>query len=190
MHEVRIVPQSLHPAAPHLSTTPLAGEYAPYYGRYIERVPAGDIVRTLEESARETDALLRSDGARALADHRYAEGKWSVKEVIGHLTDAERVFAYRMMRIARADATPLPGFDENAYTPAGEFDARTLDDLLEDFLAVRNATIRLVRGLPADSWTRRGTASDQPVSVRALAWIIAGHELHHRAILEQRYFAA
>lgn len=188
MHEARIVSQSAHPPAPHLSTAPLPGEYAPYYGKYIERVPAGDIARTLEENARETDALLRSEGARALADHRYAEGKWSVKEVVGHLTDAERIFAYRMLRIARGDTTPLPGFDENAYVPAGEFDARTLDELLEDFLAVRNATIRLVRSLSADAWSRRGTASDQPVSARALAFIIAGHELHHRTILEQRYF--
>ena len=190
MREVRIVPHSLHPAAPHLSTTPLPDEYAPFYAGYVARVPAGDITRTLEDCARETDALLRSDGARSLAGHRYAEGKWSVKEVVGHMTDAERVFAYRMMRIARADATPLPGFDENAYTPAGEFDARALDDLLEEFLAVRHATIRLVRGLPAEAWTRRGTASGKTISVRALAHIIAGHELHHRAILEQRYFSA
>lgn len=189
MREVRIVPQSLHPAAPHLSTTPLPDEYAPYYARYIDRVPGGDITRTLEESARETDALLRSEPARALAEYRYADGKWSVKEVVGHVTDAERVFAYRMLRIARGDTTPLPGFDENAYVPAGNFGARTLDDLLEDFLAVRHATLRLVRGLPADAWTRRGTASDKTISVRALAFIIAGHELHHRAILEQRYFA-
>jgi uncharacterized damage-inducible protein DinB len=190
VHEARIVSRSTHPAPAHLSTTPLPDEYAPYYAKYVGRVPAGDIVRTLEENARETDALLRSEGARALADHRYAEGKWSVKEVVGHLTDAERVFAYRMLRIARGDTTPLAGFDENAYTPAGEFDARTIDDLLEEFLAVRHATIRLVRGLPVDAWTRRGTASDNPVSVRALAFIIVGHEQHHRAILEQRYFGA
>ncbi|HEX6588400.1 MAG TPA: DinB family protein [Longimicrobiales bacterium] len=190
MQEARIVSQSVHRGAPHLTTRPAADEHAPYYARYVDRVPGGDIVRTLEEGARETDALLRSERAHALAEHRYAEGKWSVKEVLGHLTDAERVFAYRMMRIARADATPLPGFDENAYTPAGRFDERALDDLLEEFLAVRHATIRLVRGLPAEAWTRRGTASDNPVSVRALAYIIAGHELHHRAILEQRYFAA
>ena len=189
MHEARIAPLNMNSVAPHLFTAPLPDEYASFYAGYVARVPAGDITRTLEQCARETDALLRSEPARTRAGHRYAEGKWSVKEVLGHVTDAERVFSYRMLRIARGDATPLPGFDENAYTPAGEFDVRTLDDLLDDFLAVRHATLRLVRGLPAQAWTRRGTASDKTVSVRALAYIIAGHELHHRTILEQRYLA-
>lgn len=183
-----IVSPSARSGGPHLSTRPEADEFAPYYGRYIERVRSGDIALTLEDSARETAALLRSEMARARADHRYAEGKWSVKEVVGHVTDAERIFAYRMLRFARADATELPGFDENAYVPAGDFGARSLDELLDEFLAVRNATLSLVRGLPERAWTRRGVASNFPMSVRALALVIAGHELHHRAILEQRYF--
>ena len=189
MHSAQIVPPGSRAGGPHLSTRPEADEYAPYYGRYVERVRAGDIALVLEETARETADLLRSDLARARADHRYAEGKWSVKEVVGHLADAERVFAYRLLRFARADETALPGFDENTYVPAGRFDERTLDDLLDEFLAVRNATLALVRGLPEAAWTRRGVASENVMSVRALATVIAGHELHHRAILEQRYLA-
>lgn len=187
MHEAQIAPPAARNGAPHLSTRPGSDEYAPYYGRYIDRVPAGDIARTLEECARETAALLQTELARARADHRYGPGKWSVKEVLGHVMDAERVFAYRMLRFGRADTTPLPSFDENAWAPAGEFGARSLESLLEEFLAVRNATLRLVRGLPESAWTRRGVASDFEMSVRALAHVIAGHELHHRAILEQRY---
>lgn len=187
MNEVQIASGAARRGAPHLAEAPQQDEYAPFYATYVERVPHADIIRTLEDGARETVALLRSDGARARADHRYADGKWSVKEVIGHVTDAERIFAYRLLRFARGDATPLETFDENAYTPAGEFGQRTLDSLVDDFLAVRNATLELIRGLPESAWTRRGTASGHEISVRGLAYVIAGHELHHRAILEQRY---
>ena len=189
MNSAQIVSPGARAGGPHLSTRPEPDEYAPYYGRYIERVTNGDIGLTLEATARETAALLHSDMARERADHRYAEGKWSVKEVVGHMADAERIFAYRLLRFARADETPLPGFDENAYVPASGCATRTLEDLLDEFLAVRNATLALVRGVPEAAWTRRGVASDNVTSVRALAWIIAGHELHHRAILEQRYLA-
>ena len=188
MNEMQIASGSARRGAPHLAERPDPDEYATYYARYVERVPGGDIARTLEDAARETAALLRSDAAAEKADYRYAEGKWSVKEVLGHVIDAERVFAYRLLRIARADTTPLASFDENAYTPAGEFGARPLADMVEEFLAVRNATLHLIRGLPEQAWTRRGVASGHEMSVRGLAHIIAGHELHHRAILEQRYF--
>jgi hypothetical protein len=167
---------------------PAADEFAPYYGKYVERVPDGDLAATLERNILDTAAFLRSPKVQALAEHRYASGKWSVKEVIGHLMDAERVFAYRMMRFGRADTTELPGFDENAYVPAGEFGTRTLDDLVGEFVALRAATVTLIRGMPQVAWTRRGVASNNPISARALAWVIAGHELHHRAVLEERYF--
>jgi len=189
MHEAQIVSASVRMNAPHLSTRPGADEYATYYARYLERVPPGDIVRTLEVGGREMAALLGSDFARARADYRYAEGKWSVKEVLGHVVDAERVFAYRMLRFGRGDTTPLPGFDQDVYVPAGEFDARSLASVLDEYLAVRSATLQLVHGLPESAWTRRAEASGFVMSVRALAHVIAGHELHHRAILEQRYFA-
>ena len=165
---------------------PVAAEYAPYYGRYIDKVPDGDLLRTLEDQGRETQAVL-AGLSEAKALHRYAPGKWSVKEVIGHVTDTERVFSYRALRFARGDATTLPGFDENAWVPAGSFDARSLKDLAAELDVVRRATIALFRGLDAAALARRGTASDNAVSVRAIAWIIAGHERHHVALLHERY---
>jgi uncharacterized damage-inducible protein DinB len=165
---------------------PAAADYDPYYGTYIDKVPDGDLLRTLESQARETQALLAGlSDAEAL--HRYAPGKWSIKEVIGHVTDVERVFSYRALRFARADATALSGFDENAWVPAGNFDARFLRDLAAELDAVRRATIALFRGLDAAALARRGTASDNAVSVRAIAWIIAGHERHHVGLLHERY---
>jgi hypothetical protein len=121
------------------------------------------------------------------AGHRYAPGKWSVREVIGHLCDAERIFAYRLLRIARGDGTPLAGFDENAYVPAGSFESRELNALIKEWMATRDSTIALVRGLPADAWTRRGTANGTNVSAAALAYIILGHVEHHLGILRDRY---
>jgi len=165
---------------------PDASEYAPYYGTYVSKVPQGDLLLTLERQRQETQALLAGlSDAQAL--HRYAPGKWSIKEVIGHLSDAERVFSYRALRFAREDRAPLAAFDENAYVPAGRFDARALSDLAAEFDAVRRATITLFRGMDPGAFARRGTASDHEVSVRALAYIIAGHERHHVMILRERY---
>lgn len=161
-------------------------EFAPYYAGYVARVPAGGLVAVL---AREAAGLRHLLGglSEGQAEHAYAPEKWSIKEVVGHVTDAERVFAYRALRIGRGDATPLASFDQDAYVPAGAFGARTLEDLLEEQEAVRRATVRLFGGLPVDGWLRRGVASGFPVSVRALACMTIGHELHHRAILEERY---
>ena len=169
-----------------LATRPDSTEHVPYFGRYTALVPDGSIAETLRKQRDETSALL----ARVPADleaHRYAEGKWSVKEVVGHMADAERVFAYRALRIARADETPLPGFDENQYVPAGRFDARTLASLAAEFRAVREATIHLAESLDDAAFSRRGTASGNPISARALLWIVAGHERHHVALLRERY---
>lgn len=168
---------------------PAAGEYLPYYERYIALVADGDIVETLARNADVTLGLLRQQPPE-MADHAYAEGKWTVKEVIGHLCDAERIFAYRLLRFGRADQTPLSGFDENAYVPAGHFDERTLESLLEEFAAIRQATIALVAGLPEAAWSTSGVANDAAMSARALVYVIAGHELHHRSILSDRYFSA
>lgn len=167
-------------------TRPAEDEHAPYYAKYVERVPDGDIVLTTGAQLRETLALLEGiseDGAGL----RYAPGKWSIKEVVSHVCDAERVFAYRMLRFGRGDETPLAGFDENTYAPAARADSRSLQDLLDELRAVRAATLALENGLPPEAWTRGGTASENYVTVRALAWILAGHELHHRAILRERY---
>lgn len=171
---------------PDYDTRPAPDEYAPFYANYIALVPEGGVIAQLERQATEFARLLESI-PEDRADHAYAPGKWTIKEVVGHLTDAERVFAYRALRFARGDATPLAPFDEDAYVPAAAFGARTLADLSQEFQAVRNATVALFRGLPTEAWTRRGIASGHEVSVRALAWIAAGHELHHRKVLIERY---
>ena len=167
---------------------PQAGEFAPYYDRYISLIHGDDILGTLDQQRRDTMLLLScrddQDG-----DFRYAPEKWSAKEVLGHVCDTERVFAYRALRIARADATPLEGFEQDDYVRNGPFAQRPLADQGEDFIAVRRAALALLRNLDEAAWLRRGTANKNEVSVRALAYIIAGHELHHRRILEEKYFA-
>jgi len=165
---------------------PAADEHIEYYGKYIRLVPGDDAMEALRSQIGDTVRLLEPlEESRAL--HRYAPEKWSVKEVVGHLTDAERVFAYRALRFGRADDTPLPGFEENAYVPAGRFDQRPLTDLVRDYETVRAASIALFRGMDEEALLRRGSANGSPISVRALAWILAGHELHHRGILIDRY---
>jgi hypothetical protein len=165
---------------------PQPGEFAPYYARYLEAVPDGDLLLLLEEGAEEVLNLLRAFGEER-GGYRYAPGKWSVKEVVGHIADTERVFAYRALRFARADTTPLPAFDQDQFVAAAGFDRRTLADLAEEFADVRKATVKLLAGLDAPSLVRKGTASGHPMTVRAAAWIIAGHEQHHAQILRERY---
>jgi len=167
-------------AAPH------ASEYAPYYGRYISLVPGNDVVAALEDQPRNTLALV-SGLTDEQGDYRYAPGKWSIKEIIGHMVDAERVFSYRALRFARNDQTPLASFEQDDYVRFGDFGSRRLADLIEEFVCVRRATVWLFRHLSPEAWTRRGIASDNQVSVRAAAYIIAGHELHHRRVLQQKY---
>jgi hypothetical protein len=176
----------MHDHRPHPVPRPAADEHAPYYGRYIEQVPGADARAALAAQIEATlEALAPLDEARAL--HRYAPGKWSVKQVVGHLSDAERVFAYRALRIGRGDATPLPGFDENVYAASGGFDARPLAALLDELRVVRAGTLALFAGFEPAALERRGTANGTPVSVRALAWIVAGHERHHLGVLHERY---
>jgi uncharacterized damage-inducible protein DinB len=161
-------------------------EYAEYYGRYIDRVPDGDVVAMLESQGNETQKLLASIGEEK-AGYRYEPGKWSIKEVVGHIADAERVFAFRLLAFARGEKQPLPGFDQDEYMETANFDARSLADLADDLASTRHATLTLVRSFNDEAWDRRGVASDNPVSVRALAWITAGHERHHVNILRERY---
>jgi uncharacterized damage-inducible protein DinB len=165
---------------------PAKDEYSQPFARYVERVPDGALLGHLERQAEDTAAVLGALSEER-AGYRYAPDKWSVKQLVGHLTDAERIFSYRLLRFARNDATALPGFDENPYVEAAEFDRRTLADLLAELACVREATVRLLRGLPAEAETRRGVASGGTLSVRALAYVIAGHELHHREVLRTRY---
>ena len=168
---------------------PARDEYAPYYHTYVGAVPDGDLLEMLDESLEETLGLLGGIGEGG-GGHRYAEGKWSVREVVGHIVDTERVMAYRALRIARGDRTPLPGFDQDPYVAAAGFDRRTLADLSDELAAVRAASVHLFRHLDDEALARRGTASGSEVTVRALAWIIAGHEMHHRRILRERYLTA
>jgi hypothetical protein len=164
---------------------PAPSEYAPYYANYIDLVPEEDILAALEAQLAETLAVLRP-APESQGNVRHPPYTWTVKEVVGHLTDTERVMGYRALRFARADATPLPGFDEEKYAPAGEFDRIPLAGLVAEFEAVRRSHLYLFRHLPAAAWARGGKANDTPVTVRALAYIIAGHGRHHTAILRKR----
>jgi hypothetical protein len=160
-------------------------EYAPYYARYVALVPEDDIVAALERELGATLALLRSV-SEAQAGVLHPPYTWSTNQVVGHLADCERVFGYRALRIARADATPLAGFDENAYAREADFDQHPLAELAAEFEAVRRSHLWLFRHLPEAAWSRRGVANSSEVSVRALAYILVGHERHHTAILRKR----
>jgi uncharacterized damage-inducible protein DinB len=175
-------------AASFTIARPQPGEYAPYYDRYISLVASSDILGTLDTQRRQTMILLSGRDERD-GDYRYAPDKWNAKEVLGHVCDTERIFAYRALRIARGDATPLAGFEQDDYVKNGPFANAPLAEIIEDYIAVRRATLTLLRNLDETAWMRRGVASNNEVSVRALAYMIAGHELHHRRILEEKYFA-
>jgi hypothetical protein len=167
-------------------TRPQSGDYAPYYDRYISLVPGNDILAALEDQRREM-LLLLCGRAEADGDIRYVPDKWSLKEVLGHVNDTERIMSYRALRISRGDATPIEGYEQDDYVRNGPFARRPLADLIEDYIAVRRATVSLFRNLDEPAWTRRGVANKNEVTVQALAYIIAGHELHHRRILEEKY---
>lgn len=165
---------------------PTADEYAPYYAGYIARVGDGDIVHHLDEQLVETLGLLTTLPEER-GGYRYAPGKWSIRQLIGHVSDAERIFTYRALRFARADATELAGFDENNFVAHARFDERSLASLADELEAVRWATLAFFDSLVPDEWERRGVANGNAATVRGLAWIIAGHELHHLNILRTRY---
>jgi uncharacterized damage-inducible protein DinB len=172
-----------------LIARPLPGEFLPYYGRYIDLVPGDDLIGAMRSGMETTRRLLEPLGEER-AQFRYAAGKWSVKEVLGHVMDTERVFVYRALRFARHDATPLPGFDENQWAPEAGHGARALGSLLDEHRAVRGATIAFFEELTEEQWGRAGTANNARMTVRAAAFVIAGHELHHQNILRERYLNA
>ncbi|HEX9895170.1 MAG TPA: DinB family protein [Gemmatimonadales bacterium] len=167
-------------------TRPSETEYAPVYARYVARIPEGDIVSILDEqmhaSAELLDGLSESQG-----DYRYAPGKWSIKEVVSHVADAERVFAYRALWFSRGDENELPGFDEQGWVPNSGAASRALRDVADELRAVRLATIAFARSVSEEQSLRSGVASGYRVTVRGLLYIIAGHEAHHVAILRERY---
>lgn len=168
------------------SRKPGTDEYSEYYGRYVNEVPDGNILEILEQQIERTTRLLEGLSEEE-ALFRPTPQDWSVKEVVCHLCDAERIFAYRALRIARGDKTPLTGFDQVPYVVAAHADGRPLGDLLAEFGIIRQSTLWLFRSLPSEAWDFRGTASDQPFSVLALAYIAAGHENHHVKSLRAEY---
>lgn len=162
-------------------------EFAPFYAGYVARVrhlvdPIGELT-----GQRDRVCAMLASLPESRAAYRYAPGKWSVKDLVGHLADAERIFAYRLLRIARGDRTPLAGWDERTYAATAGAADREMQEILEDWTAARDATIALVHGLPDNCWERGGTANDAPVSARALLFIVLGHVEHHLSVLAERY---
>ena len=166
---------------------PLVGEeYVDYYDTYVSKVPDGDVLQLLETQVDESvSALAGVDESKAA--YRYEPGKWSIKQVIGHLCDVERCFQYRALAFLRGDKTPLPGFEQDDYVEGANFDDRTLVDILDEFRAVRTATVALFRSVDDAAFARFGTASGFNFTVRAIAYIVAGHERHHMGVLKERY---
>jgi hypothetical protein len=166
---------------------PQPNEYGSFFSGYISKAQlVEDPIAALESQLDDMLMILTPlDATKQM--HRYAPGKWSLKEVVNHLADAERIFAYRAMRVARNDQTPLSSFEENPYVAAAEADRVEWSSLLEEFELVRSSTIQLVRNLPAAAWTRVGVASGAPISVRAMVLIMYGHVAHHMEIVRDRY---
>ncbi|MBO7748896.1 DinB family protein [Paenibacillus sp. MWE-103] len=167
---------------------PAADEFGGHFGIYIGLVE-GDVLTTLEDNRKQLAALYAAmTDSQAL--YRYAPGKWSLKEVLGHLADTERIMSYRMLRIARGDTTPLPGFEQDDYVTRAGFDDLSVARLLADYEAVRASTLSLIGTIAPEAWARKGTASGTAMSARAFAHVIAGHELHHLAIIRAQYLNA
>lgn len=165
---------------------PTENDCTDYLLGYASQPPDGPILETLASQIEETASMLAAAGEER-GDHRYAPGKWTVKEVVGHLADAELVFTYRALRFARGDATRLPGFEQDDWVPHAGCGERTLAEMIDQLRQVRAASLALFVGLPAEAWSRRGVAADAGIVVSAFPWINAGHELHHRRILRERY---
>ncbi len=167
---------------------PTENEYPKYYVPYVQAVSEGGLTEILQEHLEKMTELFEGisekDGL-----FRYAENKWSIKEVLGHITDTERIMSYRLLRVGRGDQTELAGFDENFFVQGAKSNQRSLKDLLEDFNATRNATISLIKNMPEEAWRNKGYANNSPITTRAIAYIIAGHEAHHRNIIKDRYLA-
>lgn len=168
---------------------PQAGEYGSDYQRYIDLASEEDVVAALEAQSQETAALL-GGLSEEQASQRYAPDKWSIKQLVGHVADGERIFAYRALSIARGETQSLPGFEQDPYVVNSGADERLIADLAGELATVRRANVMMLRALPEEAWRRIGTASDNPISVRAIAFIILGHERHHVRILRERYLGA
>lgn len=168
---------------------PERGDYAEYFDRYVSLVPDGEILGALEAGQGRMVKLL-AGVAPGGESYRYGEGKWTVREVLGHVIDTERVFAYRALRLARGDQTPLPPFDQDIFVAGADFERLPLAGLIEEFTLVRRSTIALFRHLTPVAWGHRGEVDGHPLTPKAAAWIIAGHQIYHEVILRERYGAA
>lgn len=163
------------------------GDYIPYHKAYLDRLPSQcDVPVEFEKNTTHTIEFLKSISKEKL-DYRYAEGKWTIKEIIGHIIDTERIMSYRALCIARADTQQLPGFEEDNYAAESNANERTLDDLLNELDLLRKSTIAMMRSFTSEMIKRRGNANKHPVTVNAVCRVIAGHELHHLAIIKERY---
>lgn len=169
-----------------MTQRPSRDEYFDYYEQYIGLVGEGSVTEWLTKQLASTTELL-SDIPEEQANYRYAEGKWTLKEVIGHISDNERVMSYRLLRIARGDKTPLAGYDQDEFMNGATFQEWSLSQIIEDYISVRRATLALLRGLSDEAWLRIGVANGGNISARALAYIIAGHEIHHLNIIQEKY---
>ena len=165
---------------------PVAGDYADYFQGYLDRVPDGDVMTHLATQGFRMQEML-SGATEAQSNYCYAPAKWSVKRLVLHIADGERMFCYRAMCLARGDQQPLPGFDENAYAENDGSKDRTLASIVEEYVSVRAATLTLFGGFDKQAWSRRGVANGNPVTTASLPWIITGHDMHHFAVLQERY---
>jgi uncharacterized damage-inducible protein DinB len=166
---------------------PQASEIAPHARLYVDLVNGDDVEGALRTQLRQTVALLKSVDDRQASEFAYAPGKWTIKQILGHISDTERIFSGRALRIARGDVTPLAGFEQDAYVAAAGSNRRSLEDLIAEFESVRRSTLTLLESFSKEDWMRTGRVSEWNISVRGIAFTAAGHELHHLAILRERY---
>ena len=170
-----------------MTLRPEKNEYAEFFANYVSLVEETDVISALQNQTNDLRALLAGVSAAKKENFRYADDKWSVKELLGHIIDGERVFSYRALRFSRGDQTPLAGFEENSYVAGSNFAGSSLADLIEEFSLLRASNVLLFKNLTEEAWLRRGTASDAEISVRALAFIMVGHVRHHANVLRERY---
>ena len=168
---------------------PESTEYASYFGQYIKLVPEGYLADLLAEQSEQTKSML-DQVTEEQGSFRYAPGKWSLKEVLGHIADTERIMSYRLLRVGRGDQTMLPGFSEEAFVAGAAFDQQPLKHLIDELAVVRRSTLSLLNGMPDEAWLRKGNVNGIETSARALAYVIAGHELHHCRVIRERYLSA
>lgn len=166
---------------------PDTSEYPPYAAAYVNLVVGDDVLSILAAQLEESTALLKPVDDHRASEFAYAPGKWTVKQILGHIIDTERIFSYRALSIARNDATPLPGFEQDDYVAAGSFNERTLVSLIDELRVVRRSTIALFQNLPQQAWLRHGLANKYNVTVRGVAFLAAGHGMHHVKILREKY---